>query len=70
MATVDTKPRNTYKYHFIVGGKIVYRGVTSNLDFRRDEHLKRWPSGHLVQIGRRTTMAKAVEWMRRGPHAD
>ncbi len=58
--------RDTYRYHFKVGKKIKYRGVTSNLDRRTHEHKQRWPSGKIVRIGRKTTRQKALEWKRQG----
>ena len=60
------KVRDTYKYHVKVSGKIVYRGITKNLERRGAEHKARRPSSHIVQIGRRTTREKALEWEREG----
>lgn len=62
--TVSEK-RDTYKYHVKVGGKIIYRGITKDLDRRGTEHKARWPSSHIVQVGRRTTRDKATEWEKR-----
>ena len=58
--------RDTYKYHVKVGGKIVYRGITKNLERRGAEHKARRPSSHIAQVGRRTTREKALEWEREG----
>ena len=38
--------RNTYKYRFKVGGKVVHCGITSDLARREREHRRRWPTGH------------------------
>lgn len=62
----ETKQRDTYKYHVKIGNKIAYRGVTKNLERRATQHKARWPNSHVVQIGKRTTIEKALEWERRG----
>lgn len=56
------KPRNTYKYHFKVGPKIMHSGKTKDLDRREKEHQQKWPSGHIKQVGYRTTEEAAREW--------
>ncbi|MCK4782186.1 MAG: hypothetical protein KAV87_00435 [Desulfobacteraceae bacterium] len=56
------KKRNTYKYHYKVGNKIVHGGITDDLDRREKEHLQKWPKGHIFQVGRRTTEEAAREW--------
>jgi predicted GIY-YIG superfamily endonuclease len=56
------KLRDTYKYHFKVGNKIVHGGITDDLERREQEHQQRWPKGHIVQVGRRTTEEAAREW--------
>ena len=61
-ASVVGKPRDTYKYQFKVGNKIVHGGITKDLDRREDEHQQRWPKGHIRQVGRRTTEDAAREW--------
>ncbi len=58
--------RDAYKYHFIVGGKIVYRGVTSDLERAEKEHQVRWPDGRIVQVGNRTTWTQAQAWASEG----
>jgi len=60
------KSRDTYKYHVKVGNKVVYRGITNDLERRAAEHRARWPNARIVKIGNRTTREKAVEWERRG----
>ena len=56
------KPRNTYKYLFKVGNKIVHGGETNDLNRREKEHQEKWPKGHITQVGRRTTEETAREW--------
>lgn len=60
------KLRDTYKYHVKVGRKIVYRGITKDLDRRGSEHKSRRPNSRVVKVGRRTTYEHAVDWERRG----
>jgi len=55
-------PRDTYKYQLKVGNKIVYGGITHDLNRREQEHQQTWPKGHIVQVGRRTTEEAARQW--------
>ncbi len=55
-------PRNTSKYQFKVGNKIVHGGITNDLDRREQEHQQQWPNGHIKQVGRRTTEEAARQW--------
>ena len=54
--------RDTYKYHFKVGNKIVHSGITDDVERREQEQNRKWPTGHIVQVGRRTTEEAAREW--------
>ena len=56
------KHRNTYKYDFKVGNKIVHSGITNDLERREQEHQQRWRNGHIKQIGNKTTEDAAREW--------
>lgn len=56
------KKRDTYKYVFKVGNKIVRGGITKDLEQREQEHRRKWPNGHIVQVGRRTTEEAARKW--------
>ncbi len=56
------KPRNTFKYQFKVGNKIVHGGITNDLGRREQEHQQKWPSGHIKQVGHRTTEDAASDW--------
>lgn len=59
---VMAKSRDTYKYHFKVGNRVFHSGITENLERREEEHQQKWPSGHIKQVGRRTTEEAAREW--------
>lgn len=54
--------RDTYKYQFKIGGRIVHRGITSDLGRREQEHQHKWPGGHITPVGRRTTEEAARKW--------
>jgi len=63
---VMKKPRDTYKYQLKVSGKIIYRGITKDIERRGAQHKSRYPNSRIVQVGRRTTRERAIEWERRG----
>ena len=56
--------RDTYKYYFKKGHKIVHAGITNDLDRREVEHKSNhgWGTGHIKQVGIRTTRDAALEW--------
>ncbi len=54
--------RDTYKYQFKVGHKIVHGGITTDLERREKEHQQENPDGHIKQVGRRTTEEAARDW--------
>ncbi len=57
------KKRDTYKYEFKVGNKIVHGGITDDLERREQEHQQKWPKkGHIKQVGRQTTEEAARKW--------
>ena len=56
------KPRDTYKYQFKVGNKIVHGGITDDLERREAEHQEEWPKGHIKQVGPKTTEKVARQW--------
>lgn len=56
------KTRDTYKYYFKKGNKIVHGGITDDLERREQEHKQGWPNGHIFQVGHRTTEDAAREW--------
>ena len=57
-------PRDTYKYYFKLGNRIVHAGITNDLKRREQEHRQKWGwgNGHIVQVGRMTTRQAALEW--------
>ncbi len=57
-----SKPRDTYKYRFKVGNKVVHGGITKDLQRREAEHREKWPKGHIKQVGVRTTEDAARKW--------
>ena len=59
-------PRDTYKYHFKEGHKIVHRGITNDLERREQEQQQQWPNGHIDKIGNKTTREAALKWEREG----
>lgn len=58
--------RDTYKYHFKQGNRIVHRGITNDLDRREGEHISTYGHGHIVNVGRRTSNAAALKWEQEG----
>ena len=56
------KTRDTYKYYFKKGNRIVHGGITDDLERREQEHKQSWPNGHIFQVGRRTTEDAARGW--------
>jgi len=54
--------RDTFKYVFKVGNKIVHGGITDDLERREQEHQQKWRKGHIVKVGRRTTEEAARAW--------
>lgn len=60
------KQRDTYKYHVKVGRRIIYRGITKDIERRGAEHKARHPNSRIVKVGRRTTRERALEWEREG----
>jgi len=56
------KPRDTCKYLYKIGNKIVHGGITNDLDRREQEHQQKWSKGHIKQVGRRTTEEAARKW--------
>ena len=60
------KPRDTTKYHFKVGNRVVHRGITNDLCRREREHQQNWANGHIEKIGNVTTREAALQWERDG----
>lgn len=58
--------RNTFKYHFKQGNRIVHRGITNDLERRESEHNNNYGSGRIVKVGNKTTREAALKWERNG----
>ncbi len=56
------KSRDTYKYDFVKGGRIVHSGITRDPERREGEHRREYRGGNLRQVGRRTTEEAARTW--------
>ncbi|MCY3830208.1 MAG: hypothetical protein F4Y62_12585 [Rhodospirillaceae bacterium] len=57
--------RDTYKYHFKQGHRIVHTGITNDLERREAEHKQNFGrNGHILKVGRATTRDAALEWER------
>ncbi len=68
--------RDTYKYWFKVGNRLVHCGITNNLERRENEHRNSgrytvhneiryyWSDGHIVQEGNLITREAAMLWER------
>lgn len=55
--------RDTYKYYFKEGNRIIHVGITNNLERREQEHQNRLSeTGHIKQVGNRTTREAALKW--------
>lgn len=61
-STDSHKRRDTYKYCLKSGGKVVYVGITNNLERREKEHQSTSPGSLVEKIGRRTTRTAALKW--------
>ncbi len=62
VASGSRQPRDTYRYHYQVGNKIVHFGITSNPARREAEHQQARPGGHIIQQGPRVTRQSAERW--------
>lgn len=56
------QPRDTNKYQFKVGNKVVHGGITKDLERRESEHQQKWPKGHIKKVGNITTEDAARKW--------
>ena len=55
--------RDTYKYHFKKGNKIVHTGITNDLERREQEHKQDFGErGHIKKVGNVTTRDAALKW--------
>lgn len=57
--------RNTYKYHFKQGNKVIHTGITNDIDRREHEHQRDYGDGGRIQkVGYATTLDAALKWER------
>lgn len=61
-AAVNREARDTYKYQLKKGNKVIYIGVTNDLERREKQHQMTSPGSRLVKVGRRTTKSAALKW--------
>ena len=55
--------RDTFKYQFKIGNKIVHGGITDDLERREQEHQQEYgEKGHIKQVGYKTTEEAARKW--------
>ncbi len=54
--------RDTYKYKWTNGRKILGYGITNNLKQRTSEHLAEVPGSRIDTVGNKTTERSAREW--------
>ena len=55
--------RDTYKYHFKRGNKILHTGITNDLERREREHKQKYgENGHIKKVGIATTRISALQW--------
>lgn len=57
--------RNTNKYHFKKGNRIVHTGITNDLERREKEQKRNYGNdGHIMRVGRATSREAALKWER------
>ena len=55
--------RDTFKYHFKLGRKIVHTGITNDLNRREREHKRTYgEDGQITKVGIATTLDAALRW--------
>ena len=53
---------NYFTYHFMVNGRIVHGGITTDTERRETEHRQKWPNGTLVVVGGPMSEEDARQW--------
>ena len=56
------KDKIWYCYKVWRGDKLVYAGITYNLELRSRHHKARWPDCRIEKIGNRWTIEEAKKW--------
>ncbi len=57
------KPSTTYRYVIRIGPNFVHAGITDDLDRSRTEAMAAWPLGTFFQVGDKTNLDDARDWM-------
>jgi hypothetical protein len=58
-----TKQKRIYvKYKVKVGNKVVHGGITTDPARRLREHRIKWPTCHMIIIGRRVSKDSGLDW--------
>lgn len=57
------KPCTTYRYVIRVGPTFVDGGITDDLERSKIESLATWPTGQFFQVGDKTSLDQAQEWV-------
>lgn len=62
-------PRNTFKYHLKDGNRILYSGITNDLERREQEHRRNYgPDVHIFKVGNASTREGAKKWEEEQKH--
>ena len=56
------KDRCIYRYFLKEGDKIVYAGITKDIELRREEHKEENAQYQVERVGDRVTRSDAVKW--------
>jgi len=64
------KEKDTYKYHLMMGKRVVHRGICTDWARREVLHQEEFPGSRIRLIGRRTTYEAALKWEHRGGKRD
>jgi len=56
-------PSTTYRYVIRIGPNFVHAGITDDLDRSRVEAKASWPLGTFFQVGDKTNLDDAQDWM-------
>jgi hypothetical protein len=55
----------TYRYVVRVGPTFVHGGITDNLELSKAEAKAAWPTGRFFQVGEKTSLNEARDWVTR-----
>ena len=57
--------KDTYKYHLILNGEVVHKGVTYDLERREGDHQRDHRGSVIKQIGRPVSREEGLKWSSR-----